>query len=227
MDKIRRLFSREGRYPLWIFSLTAAAVNLLCYYVPKLITFSFPKHYMEIGADALIPLIPATIIIYAGAFFQWLVYYLRTAKADSLSASRALTAEVISKLVCALCFIIYPTTVNRPQASGTDFFSVITNLMFFVDVPTCIFPSIHCLQSWLCMRFALGRRDLSVPRKCFSVLFTLAVCVSTVTMKQHALVDIPAGILLAEICLAISPRLKMTGKLREKMDAYLRGDNGR
>ena len=224
MNLIKKLFSREGRFPLAAFSLTAAAVNLLAYYVPKLITLNVPMHSMEIPVDYLIPFIPATIVIYAGAFIQWAVYYFRTAASGSAPVSRFLTAEIIAKIVCAVSFIVYPATVSRPLAEGKDIFSVLTNFMFAVDVPTCIFPSIHCLQSWLCMRFALGRKELSVPRKIFCVIFTLAVCASTVTMKQHAIVDVPAGILLAEICLALSPHLKLTRWAKSRMDAWLGGE---
>ena len=222
MEKIKGLFSRNGRYRLMPFCLSAAVINILAYYIPKLITAKGPWHNLATGIDPLIPLIPATIIIYGGAFLQWVLYYFRLAGDEVPIASRFLTAEIISKIVCAVTFLAYPSCVARPEITGGDFFSVITKMMFFVDIPTCVFPSIHCLQSWLCMRYVMDRKDLTAGYKTFCVFFTLAVFLSTVTMKQHVVVDIAAGVLLGEICLTVCRKELLTSPLEKKMESYLR-----
>ncbi|MBQ1465825.1 MAG: hypothetical protein IIZ17_04000 [Eubacteriaceae bacterium] len=222
MERIKELFSKGGRYRLMPFCLSAAVINILAYYIPKLITARGPWHNLAIGFDSLIPLIPVTIIIYGGAFLQWVLYYLRLASDDIPVVSRYLTAEIISKAVCAVTFLVFPSCVSRPDIAGTDFFSLITKMMFFVDIPTCVFPSIHCLQSWLCMRYVLERKDFRASYKIFCVIFTLAVFASTVTMKQHAVVDIPAGILLGEICLTVCRHGALTSPLEKRMTGYLK-----
>ena len=68
--------------------------------------------------------------------------------------------------------------------------------------PTNLFPSIHCLVSWFC---AIGLRGTRVSTwyKVFSYAFAIAVCISTQLTKQHYIVDVFGGILLAEISLLI------------------------
>ena len=71
-----------------------------------------------------------------------------------------------------------------------------------MDSPTNLFPSIHCLVSWLC---AIGLRGAKVSNwyKVFSYTFAIAVCVSTQLTKQHYIVDVFGGIALAEISLLL------------------------
>ena len=57
----------------------------------------------------------------------------------------------------------------------------------------------HCFYSWLSW---IGvRRNRYIPGwyQVISLLIAVAVCISTLTVKQHYLADVPAGIILAEI----------------------------
>lgn len=62
----------------------------------------------------------------------------------------------------------------------------------------CFRPSIHCLTSWFC--FIAVRENKSVFRwyKVLFVLLALSVCISTLTIKQHVLIDVISGVVLAE-----------------------------
>ena len=67
-----------------------------------------------------------------------------------------------------------------------------------MDDPTRLFPSIHCLVSWFCFIGIRGRKNVPRAYRVFSCLFALLVCVSTQFTKQHYIVDVFGGILLAE-----------------------------
>ena len=70
-------------------------------------------------------------------------------------------------------------------------------IVYRVDNPTNLFPSIHCLVSWFSY---LGvRKQKGVPRwyRCFSLLFACSVFISTLTTKQHVLVDVVGGVAIA------------------------------
>ena len=57
--------------------------------------------------------------------------------------------------------------------------------------------------------------------------FTLLVFASTLLVKQHVLVDIPAGVLVAEVGLLLSDKLR-AGRLLDRMEAArLRRRGGR
>ena len=72
-----------------------------------------------------------------------------------------------------------------------------------------LFPSIHCLASWLC--FVVLRRQQEIPRwyrVCCGIMAIL-ICVSTVAVRQHVLADVAGGILLAEGAWAAAGALKI------------------
>ena len=77
--------------------------------------------------------------------------------------------------------------------------------LYTMDAPVTLFPSIHCLLSWLCWR---GFCKLEHPRwmNGLSLLFTLAVFASTVLVKQHYAADILGGVAVAELGLMLSGR---------------------
>lgn len=81
-----------------------------------------------------------------------------------------------------------------------------------------LLPSIHCLESWLCFRNAL--RFKGVPRWYLplTALMTLLVFASTLLVKQHVLVDVPAGILAAELGLFLANKCRLGG-LIERLEA--------
>ena len=57
----------------------------------------------------------------------------------------------------------------------------------------------HCFLSWLSW---IGvRRNRFIPRmyQVISLLIAVSICISTLTVKQHYLLDVPTGIILAEI----------------------------
>ena len=140
---------------------------------------------------------------------QWGLYWIQLGREDQRLRSRSVSGEWIAKLICAVVFILFPTTFSRPEATGTGIFDRITALMFQADVPTNLLPSIHCVQSWFCLRGALRFRNVPRWYRPVSVLFSLLVFASTLLVKQHVLLDLPAAILVAEAGLLIAPFLKL------------------
>jgi len=80
----------------------------------------------------------------------------------------------------------------------------LVRFVYWFDSPTNLFPSIHCLMNWMCY---LGVRDApNAPRgaKTGLLIFAFAVFLSTLTMKQHFIVDVFAGVAVAELCYRIA-----------------------
>ena len=72
-------------------------------------------------------------------------------------------------------------------------------VVYALDTPDNLFPSLHCELSWLCWRSLQQVPGISKLRKRFALVFTLLVFVSTLTTKQHILMDVLGGWLIAEI----------------------------
>ena len=79
----------------------------------------------------------------------------------------------------------------------------------WADEPTNLFPSIHCVASWMAVRGACMMKGM--PRWYVPLHFVVAVLVfaSTVLVKQHFFVDIFAGIAVAELGLFLSKHFSL------------------
>ena len=183
---------------LWLLPLGAVIWNQSVYYGGNFLAKNALHWNLELWLDPLVPFLPWTVSIYLGCFLFWAVCYVWMAKEDTAIACRFYLADFLAKGVCLIFFLLLPTTNLRPPVPGTGLWDHLMRFVYQVDAPTNLFPSIHCLVSWLC--FIGVRRLPGAPR--WSVWFTglmaSAICLSTLTTRQHVIVDVLGGILLAE-----------------------------
>ncbi len=182
--------------------------NLAAFYGTRLLDTGAPVHSMATAPDARIPFVPAMIVVYLLAFVQWALGYLVLVHEPPRVCRRYACAMVLAQIISAACFLLCPTVMtDRPVPEGADLFSRLTALVFSMDAPDHLFPSLHCLESWMFMRITLASGQVRRPLKIFSVLFTSAVFASVVLVKQHYLADIPGGIAVAELGLLLTAPL--------------------
>lgn len=184
--------------------------NMLVFYLPRILRVLLHNntyYVFDTALDNKIPLLPFMIVIYFGCYAFWAVNYVLCSRYDEKQAKQFLYADLIGKTVCLFFYIFLPTTMERTDPIGNNLFTLLLRFLYRVDMPDNLFPSIHCFCSWLC--YIGMRADKRYPKKyrIFSLVFAIAVCISTVTVKQHLLIDIPAGILLAEASFWLSKKL--------------------
>ena len=63
---------------------------------------------------------------------------------------RFLVGDLLSRVICGIFFVMVPTTLARPEITGTGIWDQMLNLVYTVDPSANLFPSIHCLVSWFC-----------------------------------------------------------------------------
>lgn len=192
--RIGKIVPEYAWLPL-IFELT---LNMLVYSGSRIFTAHWRHYNIESALDRSIPLVPWTIIIYFGCYLFWAVNYVLCVRLDRRSAWQFLSADFLAKLVCLACFLILPTTNTRPEITGSSIWDVVMCFLYQVDAADNLFPSIHCLTSWFCYIGIRGRREVPKWYRVFSCLFALAVFISTLTTKQHVIIDVIAGAALAE-----------------------------
>ncbi len=180
------------------------AMNGLAYFGTRLFTTGRYHYNIESSLDKMLPLVPAFVIFYILAYGQWILCYLLIAREKKEFCYRIFIGEMIAKFICLVIFMIFPTTLNRPEITGSGIFEKALAMVYSLDAADNLFPSIHCLESWVCWR---GCRKLTGAPKWFSgvnFVFSLLVFASTVLCKQHVLIDIAGGIAVSEIGLALS-----------------------
>lgn len=204
MKFIKRLVPKYSIIPVIAMIIAGASV----YFVTKLVTDG-GKHYdISLPIDHQIPFISAFIVIYILSYVQWVGGYLTVAREEENFALRAMSAEIIAKIICLAIFLILPTAMARPEVLGNDIFGRLTKLIYTMDTPTNLFPSIHCLESWIIFRTSFGLKRVGRWIIPVYAVFAILVFITVLFVRQHLILDIPAGIIVGEISLYLSRRFK-------------------
>lgn len=192
---IKRLLPEYTLVPL----ICTLALQFLVYLGSKLLMFGAHHYNFESGIDLAIPFLPWTVIIYVGTFLYWILAIRVILWGGKDNAFRFLCAHMVSLLIALMFFLFLPTTNTRPTPTDGTLWDWGMKLIYALDTPDNLFPSLHCQLSWLCYRCLGQVPGVSKFWKRFSLVFTFLVFVSTLTTKQHILIDVAAGWLLGEL----------------------------
>ncbi|MBI4182156.1 MAG: phosphatase PAP2 family protein [Candidatus Aenigmarchaeota archaeon] len=161
--------------------------------------------------DSLVPFLPIFVIPYALYVPLVLLPFLLLWKDDSYP--RMAAGMILCLGISLLVYLVFQTSVLRPEVEVTDLWTWAVSLFYAGDRPLNVYPSLHVSMSLLATLFIAERR----PRAGMLLApLTALVALSTVFIRQHAIVDVAGGIALA---LAIfwtrktwGPALRGTGK---------------
>lgn len=191
--------------------LLACAFNMIVYGGSRMIAGNWYHYNIESPFDRLIPFWPPSVIIYLGCYLFWIANYILIARQSKEEVCRFFSADLMSRMICLVFFLAFPTTNTRPEVLADGFWNQVMALVYTVDAADNLFPSIHCLVSWFCYSGIRGNKKIPWVYRCFSCMMALLVCMSTLTTKQHVIVDVFGGILLAELCFAAGKNRKLCG----------------
>ena len=154
------------------------------------------RHLIWCQLDDYVPFLPVFAIPYVAwyvvqAFTAWYCF-----KKDR-KVFRKLVGYILFVYAVAISvYILYPTAIDfRPELTGKDIFSKIVGLIYRMDNPTNVFPSLHVLVAVGCAFAQCKAKKLGKPSLCILWwLIALSICASTVLIKQHSVLDIFAAI---------------------------------
>ncbi len=196
---LRKLIPEYAILPL----AATGIMNLIAFYGAKLVQlFASPSMTdMTTALDRATPFAPVWALAYIGTFLFWTYQYITVAHESPKMACRLMASDVLAKLICMIFFIVLPTTNVRPEVTGSGLCPFLMRVIYTLDSPTNLFPSIHCFVAWLGTRYIfdckhLRRRGL-VSALC--VVGSILVFLSTLFTKQHVIYDVLGGIAVAEI----------------------------
>ncbi len=182
-----------------ILLVGAAVFNFSIYFLGRLIAKDSYHFDFTLSIDDKIPFLPWTITIYWGAYALWIANYCLSVKFDKSGFDRTLIAHYLGEIVCFLCFVFLPTTMTRAEITGTGIFDRLMQATYTVDSADNLLPSIHCYVSWISWIGVRNNKKIPKPYSIFSLIFALAICASTLTVKQHVIADVITGVALAEL----------------------------
>ena len=105
--------------------------------------------------------------------------------------------------ICLLICTLFPngTDLRIPAVPGTGICSRLLSLIQSADTTTNVFPSIHVCNSLIvndALRHSRDFRDRP-GSVALSGTAALLICLSTVFLKQHSLIDVAGAVVLARI----------------------------
>lgn len=149
--------------------------------------------------DAYVPFVPEFIFAYL-LYYPWVLSPVVVIR-ERTAFARAVAAFAWMQLIASTVYIWLPSHMIRPTVSGSGLAAELTRWLFSADAGWNVFPSLHVGHSTL-VALLFARH---APRYLPIVLSgTLLISLSTVLVKQHYVVDAPAGVALACVSLWIS-----------------------
>lgn len=192
-------FNKKNYLPI----LFAIAVYLLSYQIPKILIPFDKLHYLKLAIDDNIKLFSPAILVYFFAFFQWINAIFVICKQETNKSYKYLSAIIIGSLIGFVIFMVYPTAIVRPEVTGTGFFDNWIKLTFEIDNIICAMPSFHCFVSTIVL-FIIADACDDKKYLYFNIFISILVYISTLLTKQHYIIDVPTGILLAFVSAYLS-----------------------
>ena len=195
-------------------------LNLLVYNGGQLLAKGHKHYDFTLPMEEGLPVVPAWTIAYVGCFAVWVINFILICRENRDICYRFLASEAIAKVICGLFFVFLPTTNVRPELTGSDPFTWVLGVIYFLDRPVNLFPSIHCMDVWFAWRGLLPCQKVPRAYKYFSFVFAVLVFCSVLFTKQHVLVDIFGGVLVAEVGFLLAKVIPVA-KLYERMNAWI------
>lgn len=172
-------------------------------------------HIIHTRVDDAIPFVAEFIIPY----LAWFLYipsvgtYLYHTDTDLFYdfAEMLVTGMLLSLLICR----VFPNgTDMRPIVNPND--GICDKLVYYlytIDTSTNIFPSVYVYNS-LIANHAMQQSHAKERYKLLSVFISFSICLSTMFLKQHSVVDVFGAIILFFLIKMIYTRIGRENKIR-------------
>ena len=186
-------------------------INVLTYNVSRLITTGMTHYDLTTPLDTALPFVPFFMWIYVFlAYFQWIFGFIMVAKEKKETGNYIFSAEIIAKLITLFFFLVLPTIIARPSAEGPGLSNLCCRIVYATDGADNCFPSVHCLESWILFRATFRMERTGKKYQWFMFITTILICLSTVLVKQHFVVDVFGAIAAVEIGLLVARKFTFT-----------------
>lgn len=193
--------SRSLRRPYRVTAPMLVLVALVPFYIfiPELVAPNI-RYRPEVPLDRALPLLASWALVY-GALYLFLILLPIVVVRQEEHIRRTVWAYLLIWITAYVFFVIYPTTAPRPaKLVGEGFAMWGLRALYGADPPYNCFPSLHVAHSFVsaltCSRVHRGIGAVAVT-------CALLVSLSTLFTKQHYVVDVIAGVILAAFAYAL------------------------
>ena len=183
--------------------------------------FQSKIHNVKRPVDDKIPFLPWTVLPYCFWFPMIAFYPLIVFRTDPYSYRGYLMTMVMEIVLSVVCYLIYPTSFQRPVPPD-GFWGKFMKFVYHSSYRglNCA-PSLHCSSCFLVICVSFTCAGMSLWVRGFTVSIAIMIVLSTLTTKQHTLIDVLTAVPLFLISRILgnlltirffTPVLKFVGK---------------
>lgn len=192
-------------------------MHMSVYYATKPLQMGLKHYTLDLPIDGMIPFLPEWVLIYALTFFFWLGGALLLMLQDRETCFRMYAGLGIAEIICAVFFVAFPTEIVRPEICGMAYGEKLLSQFYASDIPINLFPSMHCMMTYMMFRFFMYCRNVKKPYIIAAGIFVALVCSSTFFVKQHYVVDSIAAIVFGEVAVILCMKTSVW-KIYDRID---------
>lgn len=185
----------KNKYP---YAVLFGIFATVLYLVSNHYHWTEPKLLQMTWLDQMVPFVPETVWIYITEYFLFISAYVLSK--DLKNANQFIYSFIGLQIASVIIFAVWPTTYPRdlfpldPNTTDWLTYTFFSNLRE-TDTPANCCPSLHISSCYLSSFIFLGEKTW----KKFIIFFGWAtlIGITTLTTKQHYIVDIVGGLIMA------------------------------
>ena len=114
--------------------ISCVIVNCLVYFGLAKFASGWKHYDFTTPLDRMVPVVPWFVSIYFGCYLFWIVNYIMIARISKEHCMRFVTADMISRLVCGVFYLLIPTTNVRPVLEGSGIWTELLRTLYSMDL---------------------------------------------------------------------------------------------
>ena len=130
---------------------------------------------------------------------------------------KVIISLIVGMLISYGTYLVFQTTVPRPELAGNDLFTKLISNIYKQDKPFNCFPSLHVLETYTIIKGVKASADRNKLIDFITVFVGSLIIISTQFIKQHVILDLIFAIILAEIVFNLVYKLDLN-----KCTAYIK-----
>ncbi|PKK94654.1 MAG: hypothetical protein CVV60_05340 [Tenericutes bacterium HGW-Tenericutes-5] len=168
--------------------------------------------YIFLSFNEKVPFLPWTIYPYIVAYPFWAMTFIYISIRSRENMYKIALMALVTFTVCGIWYFFWQSDVAAWRLTSGLFLNdnlltPRTDLTFTESIVVWIYnaagprnalPSMHTLMSWLCIIALRLDKKIPVLPKIIIWVMSLAIIIATQTLKQHYVIDLIAGVILAE-----------------------------
>lgn len=167
-------------------------------------------HNVLLPIDAKVPFVEWTVLVYVLWFPLILLLPIGLYMLSPMEFARYVTAMAMEIVLSVICYLAYPTTFERPTPSDTWAGKLMKMVYSGSFRGVNCAPSLHCSSCYLAIICAVSSVGMPMLLRALVVLVAAGIVLSTMTTKQHAVIDALTALPLFLLCWLIGCRFPAT-----------------